>query len=146
MKENNKTYLPYHLNFDNEAKSYIHIQSRIVVDKALEMLEHIDEVHGMIRAIASDCHHMFKHHASIVEYFQRNDSIQMYCAEDNMEAIEINEVDRGENNVEEDKIKSGDLVYCLSGRELGGMQGCTVVEVSPSKKTFILVDHQGRHF
>ena len=151
MKENGTNaanYHPYHLNFDEETtKNYIHHQSKIVVEQALEMLEHIDEVHGSIRAMASNCHRMLKHHASIVEYFEKNNSILRYGEEEEEEEMEVSEKKEGEKKLEEDEqIKMGDIVYCVSGRELGGMQGCTVVEVSPSKKTFVLLDHRGRQF
>ena len=52
-----------------------------------------------------------------------------------------------EEEVEEmSEIQVGDLVVCTRGRELGRKRPCTVVDVSESKKSFILEDSNGRCF
>ena len=48
--------------------------------------------------------------------------------------------------ISEGEIKVGDMVVCIGGKKLGGRQRCTVVEVSDSKKTYILEDSEGVRF
>ena len=120
---------------EESSKRFVHHQSRIVVDQTLLMLERLDDMHAALRVMARDCHNTLRLHASLDECLKRNEG-----------GVVPGEGGEEENEEEEGEIKVGDVVYCTCGRELGGTQGCTVVEVSPSKKTFVLLDHRGRHY
>ena len=44
------------------------------------------------------------------------------------------------------EIEVGDTVVCVGGTKLGDSMYCTVVQISDSKKTFILQDSSGNIF
>ena len=132
----------------------------------MALLDKVDDIQESLRHVERQCHRTLKHHASIVDVLSRDSKVSNYTVmlseevdlheddeEERMEflgGIKEEEVEEEEREtVEEDdehEIKVGDMVVCIGGKKLGGRQRCTVVEVSDSKKTYILEDSEGVRF
>ena len=164
MTKHSTIYHRYHATFDGETKNFVSHQSRVLVEDTLRLLEDVDELRTVLEKVAKKCHQTLKHHASMVETLGRNPHGRGYnilIAED-IEVRDDEELDEDgvkeeerETVEEEDEeemwrrdceIRVGDMVKCVDGKKLGNMVYCEVVDVSPSKKTYVLKDKDGNKF
>ena len=164
------TFSSYNIHLNDETRHYMYHQSCLAVKESLQVLDTIDDINEQLRGIASKCHKCVKLHGNMMETlkeFSTESNFLVTLEEENGyeivggdrddnegERVENSEVKREECNENKNKeneeeiviIDKGDIVMCTGGEERGANKYCTVMDVSPSRKTFILCDSEGKTF
>ena len=156
----NTTYTSYNVCLDKDTKHFVYHQSCLAVKDSLQMLDKIDDINGSLEAIASKCHKSLMLHANMVEklredYFESNyrvtleqdDEVGVEDLSDFFDAREVDDEEEERKMREKMKIINvGDIVTCTGGERRGASRYCSVVQVSKSRKTYILRDEEGNEF
>ena len=168
MRFRDANFYNYKVRLDDNTKNFVRHQSNIVVAEQLQMLEKIDEVRELLNEISYTANRSVMHHSNIVhdlgeDAFGEEFTITLREDVENGEDGSLGGTTEESESVEEEanslveeeprlnvmlltEIEVGDTVVCVGGTKHGESMYCTVVQISDSKKTFILQDSSGNIF
>ena len=136
------TYHQFNPHFDEEMKNFVYHQLQIAAQDALWMMDKMDEVQEVL-SNRRRCHHLFKHHANMVEalyrdYHERDFSVTVHKDPSQWDLKAVQE--EMATKTHDWEVRVGDTVVITRGEDLACSKYCIVVGKSKSGKSYVLED------